>query len=126
MFRVEKSFTFEASHQLLNHDGKCRSLHGHSYQVVLVCEGDALHPSGPKEGMLVDYGDISRVFKPIVKSHLDHHHLNISLRMDAPTAELIAQWIYQQVKGELPSLSEVQVKETATSVAIYRPADNLV
>lgn len=125
MFRIDKSFTFEASHRLPNHDGKCANHHGHSYSVVLVCEGEELHTSGPKEGMLVDYTDISQVFKPVVAKYLDHQHLNDSLQMNAPTAELIAMWIYYKIKPLLPLLAEVQLKETASSVAIYRPANNL-
>ena len=31
--RVTKRFTFEAAHRLLQNNGKCEFLHGHSYKV---------------------------------------------------------------------------------------------
>jgi 6-pyruvoyltetrahydropterin/6-carboxytetrahydropterin synthase len=30
--RICRSFSFDSAHQLPNHDGKCRHLHGHTYR----------------------------------------------------------------------------------------------
>lgn len=54
MFRLEKTFRFEASHQLPKHDGKCARLHGHSWVGRVVIEGPDLIGDGAKAGMLQD------------------------------------------------------------------------
>ena len=37
--RVRRRFRFEAAHELPRHPGKCRKLHGHSYELFVVVEG---------------------------------------------------------------------------------------
>jgi 6-pyruvoyltetrahydropterin/6-carboxytetrahydropterin synthase len=118
---LEKEFRFEASHQLPEHDGKCSRLHGHSWRGRLVCQGDRLQESGPKEGMLVDFSEMGALIKPIVEEKLDHWHLNESLGMRSPTSEAIAKWIFDQVKPKLPSLVAVMIEETCTSKCWYQP-----
>lgn len=128
MFRLEKSFTFEASHRLPNHDGKCRRLHGHSWKATLIVEGDALQLEGPKSGMLIDYGDLGKAVKELVESHLDHWHLNDSTGIENPTSEALAVWIFAHVDQKLKEmgyagmLKAVRVNETCTSAAEYRPS----
>src|SRR4051812_37245444 len=91
MFVIEKTFTFEASHRLPNHDGKCKRLHGHSWKVTLTLHGQQLKKDGPQKGMLVDYCQISDVFKPFLEEKLDHWHLNDTTGLENPTSESIAQ-----------------------------------
>lgn len=122
MFELRKSFTFEASHVLTKHDGKCSRLHGHSYTLRVVLRGDTLHPDGPKRNMLTDFGDISKAVKGLISSHLDHRHLNDSLSTDSPTAEYIARWVYYQLAPIFPHLAQIEIGETSSSVAIYRPS----
>jgi 6-pyruvoyltetrahydropterin/6-carboxytetrahydropterin synthase len=121
MWRLEKEFLFEASHQLPHHDGKCKRLHGHSFKGRLVCEGHELQYQGPKQGMLIEYADMKQVMKPLLENYLDHHHLNETLKLESPTAEEIARWIYDQVKIALPLLTAVIIDETCTSRCEYRP-----
>lgn len=122
MFELRKSFTFEAAHQLVHHDGKCANLHGHSYGLTVELRANSLHRTGPKRNMVTDFSDISRVVKKLIRSHLDHHHLNTTLGTDSPTAEYIAQWVYHRLKPDLPYLAAVQINETANSSVTYRPA----
>lgn len=121
MWRLEKEFRFEASHSLPYHEGKCRRLHGHSWRGRLICEGSELQASGSSRGMLVDYGTMSKAIKPLLENFLDHWHLNESLKIENPTAEEIARWIYLKVKPELPALVSVIIDETCTSRCEYRP-----
>lgn len=124
MFRCEKAFSFEASHVLSLHDGKCRRLHGHSFVGRVVCEGEELAPFGPKTGMLVDYTDIKALVADLTERYLDHWHLNDSLApfgITNPTSEVIAKWVYDQLRPFLPQLAEVQIEETCTCRAVYRP-----
>jgi 6-pyruvoyltetrahydropterin/6-carboxytetrahydropterin synthase len=122
VYRLEKKFRFEASHQLPQHDGKCRRLHGHSWVGTLILEGDDtdLVVGGPKSGMLVDFGDVSRLLSDVLDRYLDHHHLNDTTRLENPTSELLAWWIYQRMKPRLPLLRCVRIEETCTSAAEYR------
>lgn len=120
-WKLEKEFRFEASHTLPHHEGKCSRLHGHSWKGKLICEGGKLQTSGSESGMLVDYGELSKMVKPLVEKYLDHWHLNESLQMESPTSEKIAQWIYEQIKPQIPLLKSVVIEETCTSRCEYRP-----
>lgn len=79
IMEVSKEFRFEASHQLPNHDGKCRRLHGHSFRLVVTCAAEINgHRGEPKEGMVVDYSVIKDTVQPIIDA-LDHYHLGSGL-----------------------------------------------
>jgi 6-pyruvoyltetrahydropterin/6-carboxytetrahydropterin synthase len=121
MFKLRKKFTFEASHRLPQHDGKCQRLHGHSWVGELLCEDTELVTTGPKAGMLVDFGDLSAAVKPLVEKYLDHWHLNDTTGLDNPTSEELARWIYNKLKPDLPWLVAVTIQETCTSSCEYRP-----
>jgi 6-pyruvoyltetrahydropterin/6-carboxytetrahydropterin synthase len=116
--RVElaKTFTFEAAHYLpCFPDGhKCRRMHGHSFRVEVVVEGEM----DPAKGYLVDYGDIKKAISP-VHDALDHRCLNEIPGLENPTAELLARWIWDRLKPTLPLLSQVIVCETCTSRCVY-------
>lgn len=121
MFRLTKRATFEASHVLPFHDGKCSRLHGHSWNVRIEVSGDELHDSGPEFGMLQDFGRMSAPLKALVESSLDHYHLNDSTGLTSPTSEALARWIYVALRQQIPLLTAVFVDETCTSSAEYRP-----
>ena len=117
--RVElrKTFQFEAAHLLpkLPESHKCRRLHGHSFKVEIVVEGEC----DPKLGWLIDYADLSSAFKPLL-AQLDHYYLNEIRGLENPTSENIAVWIWERLKPGLPLLTEVVVAETCQSRCVYR------
>lgn len=117
MVRLSKSFHFEAAHDLptFPEGHKCRRLHGHSFRFDVIVEGEV----PPAKGYLIDYGEIKRVVDPIV-TKLDHNYLNEIEGLENPTSEMIAKWIWDQVKPLLPMLAEVVVFETCTSRCEYR------
>ena len=121
MFQLSKSFTFEASHQLTNHDDKCARLHGHSWRGWVTLRYETIHEDGPKRGMAQDYGDIAASLKPLVASALDHHHLNDTIHPTAPTSEAVARFLFDKLKPALPALRSVTIEETATSRCTYEP-----
>jgi 6-pyruvoyltetrahydropterin/6-carboxytetrahydropterin synthase len=125
MFVLTKEFKFEAAHRLPHHDGPCRDLHGHSYKLILETRGDLIG-SGPKSGMVVDYGDISKVVKPFLVEKLDHKFLNDSTGLENTTAECLSQWIYQILRQDISSLWAVTLKETESSSARYSPIESRV
>lgn len=118
--RLVKQFDFEAAHFLPTFpDGhKCRRLHGHSFRVEVVVEGDV----DPAEGYLVDYGDLKAAIEP-VRKRVDHYLLNEIEGLENPTSEMIAVWIWDQLIGSIPLLSEVIVHETCTSRCHYQGPD---
>jgi 6-pyruvoyltetrahydropterin/6-carboxytetrahydropterin synthase len=114
---LRKTFQFEAAHllPLLPPTHKCRRLHGHSFRVDLVVEGEC----DPQMGWLMDYAELKEVFKP-VWSQLDHHYLNEIPGLENPTSENISIWIWRQLKPRLPLLKEVRVAETCTAECVFR------
>ena len=125
MFRIRKTKSFDAAHQLKHHDGKCRGLHGHTYSVTVEVEGEHLCHVGAKRGLLMDYYDIGEVMRKHVLV-LDHRFLNDVF--DNPTSELMAKALYEAMSPEVAALAKgrarlsmVAVSETPSSIAEYRP-----
>lgn len=115
--RLVRSFTFEAAHRLPNapKGHKCARLHGHSFRVEVICEGQA----DPDTGWLIDFGEVKRLFKPIL-DRLDHYYLNEIEGLENPTAENLARWIWGQLKAVLPPLAQITIAETCSSRCEYR------
>lgn len=114
---LTKTFRFEAAHWLPSfpEGHKCRRMHGHSFKVDVVVEGEV-----PEDkGYLVDYGDIKAAIDPVEK-RLDHYVLNEIEGLENPTAEQIARWVWDKLKPALPLLSVVRIYETCTTTCEYR------
>ncbi len=131
-FQVTKVIEFAYGHRLLNHDGKCRYLHGHNGMVEIDLDSETLD----RMGMVVDFSRVSEVVKAWVDENLDHKML---LRHDDPmtpvlmaagepvfemnenpTAENIAKLIWGAAQGAGLRVAEVRVWETSTSRAAFR------
>ena len=114
---LRKTFQFEAAHLLPNlpETHTCRRLHGHSFNAEIVVAGEC----DPKLGWVMDYAEISRLFKPIWEQ-LDHRYLNEIPGLENPTSEILAVWIWERLKPVLPQLTEVVVAETCTARCVYR------
>jgi len=114
---IFKIFTIEAAHRLPNVPSghKCAQLHGHSFRVEIHVAGDL----DPQTGWVMDFADMKAVFQPIY-DRLDHHYLNDIPGLENPTSEMLAQWIWRQLKSGLPLLAEIVVHETCTSGCRYR------
>ena len=123
MYTLTKEFRFEAAHLLENHGGKCRNLHGHSFKGKIVVRGKHIIQSGPRTGMLLDYGDLKSIIEPVVEQYLDHRYLNETLVTDSPTSEFIAEWVYHKILRQINSfgveLVAVVIDETCTSRCVY-------
>lgn len=117
-FEVAKEFRFEAAHSLphLPDGHKCRRPHGHSYRVVVVCRGPL-----DDRGFVLDYAEIAEAWKPL-HDMLDHRDLNevfAANRAGATTAENLAAFIYPRLACKLPTLHQIEVYETASTVVRY-------
>ncbi|MCH7993278.1 MAG: 6-carboxytetrahydropterin synthase QueD [Planctomycetes bacterium] len=113
---MARSFGFEAAHRLPNvpEGHKCRRLHGHSFRVELICEGEI----DPHTGWLIDFADIKRAFEPVY-ARLDHRYLNEIDGLENPTSENVARWIWERVRATLPMLVQITVAETCTARCEY-------
>ena len=112
--RVKVAFDFEAAHKLPLHPGKCRELHGHSYHLVVAVD----RPVDATTGMAIDFSDLKLVVRREVVDRLDHTYNND--RIDNPTAEVMAVWIWNALREGLPGLSEVELWETRNCAVVYR------
>ena len=130
IIRITKHFEFEAAHNLPNHDGECRGLHGHSYKVAVTIQGPAKPKTGgPDEGMVIDFKHLKEVYRTQVHEKLDHKYLNEVPGLDGlPTAERIAMWILCVFMRHLDNtvsnvlVYSVEVHETRTSSAtVFSP-----
>lgn len=118
--RVSREFTFDSAHHLHNYEGKCQSLHGHTYklQVIMVGRTDA-------RGISIDFGDIKAIVNEYILDRLDHRYLNEALPPMNTTAENMVVWIYDELVAALEKrgfaprilLDEVILWETPTSYA---------
>lgn len=118
--RLYKDFSFEAAHRLPNvpAEHKCARLHGHSFQIRVTVDG----PVGERSGWVMDFADIKAAFAPI-HDRLDHRYLNEIAGLENPTSEILAQWIWRELQGTLPSLAEIEVRETCSTGCVYRGED---
>lgn len=110
-FNVTKEFTFSAAHFLTKYHGKCENLHGHNYRLQITVTG-----SLNQDDLVIDFVELKAIVKQIVIDVLDHTNLND--RFTNPTCELVAQWIFQQLKTHIP-VTTVQLWETDTSSVTY-------
>jgi 6-pyruvoyltetrahydropterin/6-carboxytetrahydropterin synthase len=117
MFTIKKEFHFSAGHRLcgLPEEHPCSSVHGHNYVVTveLTCRDSELSPVG----FVTDYRQLEPM-KQFIDRTLDHKYLNDVLDIN-PTAEHIAQWLFNMWVNDFPQLSAVTVSETPKTTARY-------
>jgi len=113
IFRV---FQIEAAHSLPNvpEGHKCARLHGHSFRIEVHVSG----PVGEREGWVMDFADLRRIFQPLY-DRLDHHYLNEIEGLENPTSENLARWIWKELKPGLAGLSKIVVQETCNAGCVY-------
>lgn len=96
---VTRIFSFDAAHRLEDYVGKCNNLHGHTYRLELTVRGTPDH-----RGIVLDFGDLKRIFKEHYEPMLDHQYLNDSLPMVNTTAENLAIWFFDYWEGRIRPL----------------------
>ncbi|HPJ11924.1 MAG TPA: 6-carboxytetrahydropterin synthase QueD [Caldisericia bacterium] len=118
---VQKDFRFDAAHFLTHYNGKCESLHGHTYYLSVCIEGEI----DENTGMVIDFLDISSIVQQVILSKLDHSSLNDFF--ENPSTEYIAKWIYDSLVPHFHHtfyhLSSVHLSETPTSHVTYTKED---
>ncbi|MDR2864631.1 MAG: 6-carboxytetrahydropterin synthase QueD [Spirochaetaceae bacterium] len=122
MWTIKVESDFAAAHFLKHYHGKCESLHGHNYRIVVWMRGNDLDEGG----MLLDFGRVKSSLR-LVLEKLDHTNLNdMAVFNNDPSAERIAQYIFNQMEAELSKYSldtdllwAVDAYETPLNMARY-------
>ena len=117
---IYKDFSFEAAHRLPNvpEGHKCARLHGHSFRVRVTVRGVV----DPGLGWVMDFAELKRAFAPVY-DRLDHRYLNEVEGLENPTSEVLARWLWRELRPALPGIAAVEVRETCTSGCTYRGED---
>ena len=115
--RLERTYRFEAAHFLpkVAPGHKCARMHGHSYTVDVVIEGE-IHP---ELGWLMDFGDLDALVMPLIDA-LDHRVLNEIEGLENPTSEILSRWFWRALRPNVPLLVEVVTAETHDARCGYR------
>lgn len=106
---ISKIFKFDSAHKLENYNGKCENLHGHSYKLIVSCEGEI----NKESGIIIDFNEIKKIVEGKVLSEIDHAYLNDIVKN--PTCENMLLWIREQLKSEEKlKLKKLVLYETET------------
>lgn len=145
--RITKEFTFETGHALYGYDGKCRNVHGHSYQLAVTVIGQPISdPKHVKYGMVIDFGDLKKIVREEIVDIFDHAtvfngttpHVELAHELQSrdhkvllvdyqPTSEMMLVDFAQKIKERLPdniALHSLILRETGTSYASWYASDN--
>lgn len=142
MFYLTKIFHFEAAHALNGYDGKCRNIHGHSYELRVTVKGMPLdEPSNPKNGMVIDFHDLKQIVNQEVVDKFDHAFIignnmpedfveitkrNFDKVVELPyqpTTENMLSDFAERIKKRLPQhveLYSITLQETRDNIAEWR------
>ena len=137
MYELQSEASFDAAHFLKGYDGKCKNIHGHRWRIVVRVEGSRLIPTGPKAGMLLDFGDLKSALTELadefdhallveegtlkdstVKALQDEDFRLIFLPFRT-TAENFSRYFYDRLTARGLTPAEVQVYETPNNCAVY-------
>lgn len=118
MFELTVRSDFSSAHFLRDYDGKCRNLHGHTWQVAVTVSGDKLNDIG----VMADFVEMKQQLNSILV-RLDHSCLNDHefFKVNNPTAENLARFIFQEYKRLIAPLKlvKVQVWESDRADVVY-------
>lgn len=136
------------SHALEGYDGACRHIHGHSYRFFVTVAGvPVCDPANPKNGMVMDFGELKRIINRTIIDRYDHsfvvrraasalellekirdHYEKVEIVDYQPTCENIITVFAAAIAPQLPAgvaLHSLRLHETATSYAEWFSEDNV-
>ena len=145
--RITKQFSFETAHALYGYDGKCRNVHGHSYQLSVTVIGVPISDQNHvKYGMVIDFGDLKKIVNEEVVDQFDHAtvfnkntpHIELAKELMQrdhhvilvdyqPTTENMIVDFASKIEKRLPEgvkLFALKLQETNTSYTEWFASDN--
>lgn len=146
--RITKHFDFESAHALWGYDGKCKNIHGHSYHLYVTVIGEPIIDSeNPKNGMVMDFGDLKVIVKKEIVTKFDHavvlnensphkelantindYSHKVVLVPYQPTSENMLLDFSERIQRQLPQnvlLHSLKLYETANSYAEWFADDQI-
>lgn len=66
-YAISARFEVPMGHRLQRHNGKCRFLHGHNYEIEVTVSASI----EPITGMVMDFSELKKIVKPLLDS-MDH------------------------------------------------------
>lgn len=144
--RITKHFDFESAHALYGYDGKCKNIHGHSYHLHVTVIGEPIEDDkNPKNGMVMDFGDLKVIVLNEIVTKFDHavvlnnnsphrelaktindHAHKVVLVPYQPTSENMLIDFAERIQKHLPEnvlLHSLKLYETANSYAEWHADD---
>lgn len=110
---ITKIFTFDSAHKLIDYNGPCAQIHGHTYKLeVTVCG-----PLAPD--MIIDFYDIKKIVENTVLNKVDHQFLNDVVPFN-PTVENMAVWMADLLEpafADPVKLEKIRLWENQSSYA---------
>lgn len=144
--RVTRIFNFDMAHALPNYDGKCKNIHGHTYQLEVTVKGKTTPENdSPKNGMLIDFSILKELINKELNERWDHALIlkegeNIELHQElkkqfervffvnySPTTENLLCDFAQRISAILPNyvnLFSLKLMETPKSYAEWYASEN--
>ena len=111
MITCTRRIEFDAAHRIINHESKCKMLHGHRYAL----EASFVASNLDDLGRVIDFGEIRQLLGNWIDENLDHNTIlsikdkNLGDKISSetgqkiyyinenPTAENIAQYILKKI-----------------------------
>ncbi len=91
MLECTRKIEFDAAHRVVDHENKCKYLHGHRYVLEITANSSKLN----EIGMVADFGLLKTVMKEWIDTHFDHNViLNVS---DKNLGDYIGKYTGQSV-----------------------------
>ena len=127
---ITRAYGFSAAHRLADPArsaddnrrlyGKCANPepHGHDYRFEVTVRG----PIDPERSTVADLGSLDRDVDEHVVSRFDHRYLNVEVdpfQRVIPTAERIAERIWELLEPRVAGLARIVVYETPRSAFTY-------
>lgn len=115
MITCTRRIEFDAAHRIINHESKCKMLHGHRYALEATFTADELD----NLGRVIDFGKIKQILGDWIDDNLDHNTIlsiqdkNLGDKITSettqkiyyidenPTSENIANHIFNKICPQL-------------------------
>jgi len=133
MYSVQAETTFNSAHFLENYNGKCNTIHGHNWKIVVEIQSKELH-----NDMVIDFKKLKEYLKEVAQLYdhkliikegslknntikcLEEEGFSLSIVEFNTTAENFAKHIYYILKEKYNlNVKKVDIYETDNNKASY-------
>ena len=111
MWIITREFQWDAAHRVLNHESKCRYLHGHRYRAEVTVKAPELDPLG----RVIDFGSLKEIVGTWIDTNWDHGCI---LHPEDPLIDkidLLGKPAYKMPDGKNPTAENI-AKELFSAV----------